>query len=71
MSFDINEARAIVEAAKKRGAIREPGSEPAGASRPQTSEEQAKAVILPEWLRNEIEAPSSGDRPTSPEWRSE
>ncbi len=70
MNFDINEAREIVEAAKKRGAIRVAGSAPIQASASQASEKVAKEVVLPEWLQQEIEAPSSNDKPASPVWRS-
>ncbi|MGA3169547.1 MAG: hypothetical protein ABSE62_00895 [Chthoniobacteraceae bacterium] len=70
MNFDINEAREIIEAAKKRGAIRVAGSEQAPA--PRASEKQAAPAILPEWLRNEIDAPSAIAKPVvSPQWRSE
>jgi hypothetical protein len=72
MSFDINEARALVEAAKKRGAIRGPGDNQPPVSASQTSDEKTPPVILPEWLQNEIKEPSfSNERPSSPEWRSE
>jgi hypothetical protein len=70
MSFDINEAREIVEAAKKRGIIRVAGSAPIQSSTSQVSEKVAKEANLPEWLRQEIEAPSSNDKPMVPEWRS-
>ena len=70
MSIDFNEARAIIEAAKKRGAIRAPGSDEPAAQPPRAGEKEAERVILPEWLRNEISAPSSMDKPTTPMWRS-
>jgi len=67
MKFDINEAREIIEAAKKRGAIREAGSTQAAAS--SKEESPAKDVVLPEWLRGGFDAPSARDKPSSPEWR--
>ena len=67
MSIDFNEARAIIEAAKKRGSIREAGSTLPPVS--SASEPPAKPVILPEWLRTEIESPSSGDKTGAPVWR--
>jgi hypothetical protein len=68
MSLDINEARAIVEAAKKRGAIREAGSILSPVSATAESKEEPK-VVLPEWLREGASAPASGEKPSSPEWR--
>jgi len=69
MNFDINEARAIIEAAKLRGAIREAGSTQAPTSTPRTAEEKAKVTVLPEWLRTGFNAPASDEKPGSPQWR--
>jgi hypothetical protein len=69
MNFDINEARAIIEAAKKRGAIREAGSNLPPVAAPQAPEARAKEIVLPEWLQNGINAPASDDKPVSPDWR--
>ena len=56
MTFDINEARAIIEDAKKRGLIgtAEAGSgkQPAASPRPVT--DAAKDVVLPDWLQEGI-----------------
>jgi hypothetical protein len=69
MNFDINEVRAIIEAAKKRGAIREAGSNQPPTAGPQTRDGGTKEVVLPEWLKNGLNAPASDDKPSSPEWR--
>jgi hypothetical protein len=70
MKFDFEEARAIVEAAKSRGAIRVAGSGPApAASASKSKEEPVKGAPLPDWLQEGISAPSSADKPMSPEWR--
>jgi hypothetical protein len=70
MGFDFNEAREIIEAAKKRGAIREAGS--TLPIIPQTEEVPAKETVLPEWLQGGYSAPRAKDakeRPSTPEWR--
>ena len=77
MAFDFNEARAIIEEAKKRGIIREAGSErehraPAPAAAPKASpDDKATGAVLPDWLKEGINRPSSSDRSESPMWRSE
>ena len=64
MAFDINEARAIVEEAKKRGLIR--GSD-AQSVRPQQAEPGSKSGVdaeighLPEWLQNGIRGPEPAE----------
>ncbi len=64
MAFDINEARAIVEEAKKRGLIR--GSD-AGAISPQQSDSgsppraDAEIAHLPEWLQKGIREPAPAE----------
>jgi hypothetical protein len=56
MAFDINEARAIIEAAKQRGAIRDANSAPAAtpASSPKPSNETSGDVVIPDWLQEGI-----------------
>jgi hypothetical protein len=71
MSFDFNEAREIVETAKRRGVIRVAGSAPIQSSAAQESEKVANAANLPEWLRQELETPSSNDNPMDHVWRSD
>jgi hypothetical protein len=50
MAIDINEARLIVEEAKKRGLIRSPG-EPTVALQPEWKEKETNKVVLPDWLQ--------------------
>lgn len=71
MDFNLDEARAIIEAAKKRGAIRGPGCEAFSDAEPRPAAEPKNLVVLPEWLQNGINGPTSEDRPASPAWRSE
>ena len=71
MTFDVNEARAIIEAAIKRGAIRGPGGAAISGAKAQAPGDEEKRLVLPDWLQNEIKAPTSGDRPATPAWRSE
>ncbi len=62
MAFDINEARAIVEEAKKRGLIRGADAKPGGSSL-QAAEAGAEAKVeaeighLPDWLQKGIREP--------------
>lgn len=58
MAFDFNEARAIIEAAKQKGLIREAGS-PEPAAKPKASQNQPEAGEegLPEWLKRSIREP--------------
>jgi len=55
MTFDINEARAIIEEAKQRGLIRAPGSE-SEVSKPPTQKKPdvAEETVLPGWLQEGI-----------------
>jgi len=56
MTFDFNEARAIIEEAKQRGIIKEANSgsapNPAPSSKPVA--EPAGKAILPDWLQEGI-----------------
>lgn len=60
MAFDINEARAIIEDAKKRGMIRtggdadsaKGGAAPAASSQP--AKETETGAVLPDWLQEGI-----------------
>ena len=70
MNFDFSEAREIIEAAKKRGAIRGPGSDDIPDAAPQAVGDQEKRVVMPEWLQGEIKTPTARERST-PTWRSE
>jgi hypothetical protein len=57
MAFDFNEARAMIEDAKKRGLIREPGSadtSSAESSAKPKSKEGTSGAVLPDWLQKEI-----------------
>jgi hypothetical protein len=58
MAFDFNEAREIVEAAKKRGLIRSHGD-----TAPLAEPKQAEAgnTVFPDWLNESIRDPA---RPT-------
>jgi hypothetical protein len=55
MAFDFNEAREIVEAAKKRGMIRAEG-ETAPPQAGQTRSDPSHSA-LPDWLREGLEKP--------------
>ncbi len=63
MAFDINEARAIVEEAKKRGLIRGTDSTPeqTPTERDEHLQREAKIDQLPEWLRKGIREPRGSD----------
>jgi hypothetical protein len=56
MAFDFNEAREIVEAAKKRGVIRAEGEE-APAPRPEPKKGEVSGTALPDWLQEGILRP--------------
>ena len=68
MAFDINEARAIIEEAKKRGLISDANSQQA-AKPAATSESASKtpaknvasSAVIPDWLREAIADPSPQD----------
>ncbi|HEX4086265.1 MAG TPA: hypothetical protein VHY22_15215 [Chthoniobacteraceae bacterium] len=62
MSIDFEEVRSIVEAAKKRGAITEAGSEHAGVLASDGLDKTSSGVVLPEWLKNGIRMPDTEDR---------
>lgn len=63
MAFDFNEARAIIEAAKQKGLIREAGSPDPVAKSPKASTQvessQAGEEGLPEWLKRGIREPKA------------
>ena len=56
MKFDINEARAIIEAAKQRGMIKTGEVNPAGnpAPSPGSVEGTSGKAVLPDWLQEGI-----------------
>jgi hypothetical protein len=53
MTFDINEARAIIEDAKKRGLIRTGNA--GAATKPKAPLEHAAKTIIPDWLQESID----------------
>jgi len=55
MAFDFNEAREIVEAAKKRGLIRAEGE---AAPLPAPKQTGVEKTVFPEWLQASIRDPS-------------
>jgi hypothetical protein len=56
MAFDFNEAREIVEAAKKRGLIRAQGEE--APRPPDQKKEAASTAHLPDWLQDGLSRPA-------------
>ena len=56
MAFDINEARAIIEDAKKRGMIRTGNEASSGTSAepPKTVKEGTSGAVIPDWLQEGI-----------------
>jgi hypothetical protein len=54
MAIDFNEARLIIEAARKRGIIRAPGDQEPP---PQQASKEATAppTVLPDWLKEEYD----------------
>ena len=54
MAFDINEARAIIEAAKQRGMIREANAAAFPVTPPKQAKETSGDVVLPDWLQEGI-----------------
>jgi len=56
MTFDINEARAIIEEAKQRGLIRTANQEAAAkpASAPAAAKETSGDTVIPDWLQEGI-----------------
>lgn len=56
MTFDINEARAIIEDAKQRGMIRASNTDAAGSPTPsqKPAKETAAHAVLPDWLQEGI-----------------
>ncbi len=58
MAFDFNEAREIVEAAKKRGMIRAEG-EDGPPTRPEQKKGEAIGTALPDWLQEGLLRPSA------------
>jgi len=56
MAIDFNEAREIVEAAKKRGLIRAHGDK---ASPPEPKKKEAGGSALPDWLQEGLLRPPS------------
>jgi hypothetical protein len=65
MAFDFNEARAIIEEAKKKGQILPSTGRPA--SKPLDSKEKAaKPTVIPDWLQE-----NTSDSPSKPgvAWR--
>jgi len=54
MPIDMNEARSLVEAAKKRGLIRSPGAAPIPL---ESKEKEANHCVLPDWLQDAIGSP--------------
>jgi hypothetical protein len=62
MAFDFNEARAIIEAAKQKGLIREAGSPEPVAKSPKASQPNASEAgeeALPDWLKRGIRGPKA------------
>jgi len=55
MPIDMNEARSLVEDAKKRGLILAPGAVPV---RPEVKQKDAGPSVLPDWLQEAIVTPS-------------
>lgn len=53
MAIDMNEARLIVEEAKKRGLIRSPG-DPAAPARPEDKKGKTSGTVLPDWLQGAL-----------------
>jgi hypothetical protein len=58
MAFDFNAAREIVEAAKKRGAIRAQGEEAPPSPQPEQKSREAASAVLPDWLQESILVPT-------------
>jgi hypothetical protein len=58
MAMDFNEARQIIEAAKKRGAIRS-AEEPDPPMQPESKPKEPDSTVIPDWLT----------RDTSKDWR--
>jgi hypothetical protein len=56
MAFDFNEAREIIEAAKKRGMIRSKDEPPPA---PRDEPKDVTNVAIPDWLRESIADPSA------------
>jgi hypothetical protein len=60
MAFNFNEAREIVEAAKKRGLIRAEGeAAPPPKPEPKKKKEAAGGNVLPDWLQEGMARPPS------------
>lgn len=59
MAFDFNEAREIVEAAKKRGMIRAQGEK---ALPPEPKKKEAGSSALPDWLQEGLLRPPSPEK---------
>ena len=69
MAFDINEARAIIEDAKKRGLIADPNS-PTPVSAPKAAvkappKPAASNAVIPDWLQKGIADTATGQPPVS------
>jgi len=56
MTFDFNEARAIIEDAKKRGIIKAVNSDPEASPspHPKGGNETAGSAVIPDWLQEGI-----------------
>ena len=58
MAMDMDEARGIVEDAKRRGVIRSPGAVPA---QPGLQKKEINTTVLPDWLQESILNPPPHD----------
>jgi len=71
MAFDLNEARQIIEDAKKRGLISDANSpaRPSAPAKPAATKAQPKAAassaVIPDWLQKGITDAASGVPPVS------
>ena len=66
MAFDINEARAIIEDAKKRGLIADPNSPtPVKAVAKAAPKPAASNAVIPDWLQKGIADTATGQPPVS------
>jgi hypothetical protein len=66
MAIDFNEAREIIEAAKKRGLIRAQGE-----AAPEGKKMETSGAVLPDWLKESVQNPAAPEGFRGPEEREE